>query len=222
MAEPRAADERARRPRTGLRYRDFLTVALVIDGEDLFPDNWIYIHEPGRRGRPHPELPLVEPVDGAGPTKACVGLEYFCFAGDELWDDGRRRRSSSSRTTELEQLGLATPRQRRVRASRCACPRPTRCTTRTTPSASQVIRDWLDGARQPSSRSAATACTATTTRTTRCSPRCARWTTSAKAHEHDIWAVNAESSYHEEDGQDEQQPYIEAPETESMKEPLHS
>src|SRR5436190_6886667 len=24
----------------GLRYRDFLTVALVIDGEDLFPDNW--------------------------------------------------------------------------------------------------------------------------------------------------------------------------------------
>src|SRR6476660_1649264 len=33
----------------GLRYRDFLTVALVIDGEDLFPDNWIYIHEPGVR-----------------------------------------------------------------------------------------------------------------------------------------------------------------------------
>ena len=30
----------------GLRYRDFLTVALVIDGEDLFPDNWIYIHDP--------------------------------------------------------------------------------------------------------------------------------------------------------------------------------
>src|SRR3954449_11059805 len=30
----------------GLRYRDFLTIALVIDGEDLFPDNWIYIHEP--------------------------------------------------------------------------------------------------------------------------------------------------------------------------------
>jgi hypothetical protein len=38
-----------RRPPQGLRYRDFLTVALVIDGEDLFPDNWIYIHEPGVR-----------------------------------------------------------------------------------------------------------------------------------------------------------------------------
>src|SRR5256885_16516186 len=40
--------------------------------------------------------------------------------------------------------------------------------------------------------------------------------------QHDIWAVNAESAYHEEEGQDEQQPYIDAPETESMKEPLHS
>src|ERR1700719_2344905 len=29
-----------------LRYRDFLTVALVVRKEDLFPDNWIYIHEP--------------------------------------------------------------------------------------------------------------------------------------------------------------------------------
>src|SRR6201985_3323430 len=33
----------------GLRYRDFLTIALVIDGEDLFPDNWIYIHHPKAR-----------------------------------------------------------------------------------------------------------------------------------------------------------------------------
>ena len=30
----------------GLRYRDFLTVAVVLNGDDLFPDNWIYIHEP--------------------------------------------------------------------------------------------------------------------------------------------------------------------------------
>ena len=49
---------------SGLRYRDFLTVALVLDGEDLFPDNWIYIHEPDVRVGPHPELPRLEPVDG--------------------------------------------------------------------------------------------------------------------------------------------------------------
>ena len=30
-----------------LKFRDFLSVALVLDMEDAFPDNWIYIHEPG-------------------------------------------------------------------------------------------------------------------------------------------------------------------------------
>ena len=30
-----------------LKFRDFLSVALVINEEDAFPDNWIYIHEPG-------------------------------------------------------------------------------------------------------------------------------------------------------------------------------
>ena len=43
-----------------------------------------------------------------------------------------------------------------------------------------------------------------------------------KGTDHDIWAVNAESVYHETEEQDEQQPYIEAPETEAQKEPLHS
>src|SRR6185436_2113049 len=33
----------------GLRYRDFICVALVLDGTDPFPDNWIYVHEPGVR-----------------------------------------------------------------------------------------------------------------------------------------------------------------------------
>ena len=29
----------------GLRYRDFITVALVVPEEYCFPDNWIYIHD---------------------------------------------------------------------------------------------------------------------------------------------------------------------------------
>ena len=70
----------------GLRYRDFLTVALVIDGEDLFPDNWIYIHDPavavGRIQNFRSWSPWMVPDE----YKACVGMEYFCFQGDELWD----------------------------------------------------------------------------------------------------------------------------------------
>ena len=29
-----------------LHYRDFLTVALMVKQPDLFPDNWIYVHDP--------------------------------------------------------------------------------------------------------------------------------------------------------------------------------
>ena len=29
-----------------LKYRDFLIVSLIVDRQDLFPDNWIYIHSP--------------------------------------------------------------------------------------------------------------------------------------------------------------------------------
>src|SRR5919109_1258223 len=48
IADPQAPAE-VREAAQGLRYRDFLTVALVLDGEDVFPDNWIYIHEPDVR-----------------------------------------------------------------------------------------------------------------------------------------------------------------------------
>ena len=63
IAEPEAPGD-VRDAARGLRYRDFLTVALVIDSEDLFPDNWIYIHDPAVEGWTDPELPLLEPVDG--------------------------------------------------------------------------------------------------------------------------------------------------------------
>ena len=45
MADPAPKHEVMAAAR-GLRYRDFLTVSVVLDGEDLFPDNWIYIHDP--------------------------------------------------------------------------------------------------------------------------------------------------------------------------------
>ena len=64
IAEPEAPGE-VRDAARGLRYRDFLTVALVIDSPELFSDNWIYIHQPGVQGPAHSELPLVEPVDGS-------------------------------------------------------------------------------------------------------------------------------------------------------------
>src|SRR6478735_5541645 len=67
-----------------LRYRDFLTVALMVNKADVFDDNWIYIHDPtvkvGRVQNFGSWSPEMAP---AGLT--CLGLEYFCFEDDGLW-----------------------------------------------------------------------------------------------------------------------------------------
>jgi protoporphyrinogen oxidase len=78
-AETRAAGE-------GLRYRDFLTVALMIDKPNLFPDNWIYIHTPGVKvGRIQNFNNWSKHMVQNPDQTTCLGLEYFCFEGDGLW-----------------------------------------------------------------------------------------------------------------------------------------
>ncbi|MFB9678594.1 NAD(P)/FAD-dependent oxidoreductase [Streptosporangium vulgare] len=91
----------------GLRYRDFLTVALVVPERFSFPDNWIYIHSPEvRLGRVQNYGSWSPYLVQAGRT--CLGLEYFVNEGDDLWrapDD----ELVAFGTRELEQLGLVTP-----------------------------------------------------------------------------------------------------------------
>ncbi|HEU5142523.1 MAG TPA: FAD-dependent oxidoreductase, partial [Solirubrobacterales bacterium] len=67
---------------SGLRYRDFLTVALVVDGEPPFPDNWVYVHDPGVRVGRIQNFRAWSPWMTPDPRRSCVGLEYFCFEGD--------------------------------------------------------------------------------------------------------------------------------------------
>ncbi len=91
----------------GLHYRDHITIALVVPETAGFPDNWVYVHDPGVKmgriqnfGRWSPYMVK----DGL----TCLGLEYFVFEGDEMWttpDDelvelGKR---------EIGRLGLVDP-----------------------------------------------------------------------------------------------------------------
>jgi protoporphyrinogen oxidase len=98
-----------------LPYRDFMTAGLLLNkmhrlggsaaANGMPPDNWIYIQEPDvRLGRlqifnnwsPH----LV-----ADPAKIWLGLEYFCREGDDLWsmkDSG----FLDFAATELEKIGM--------------------------------------------------------------------------------------------------------------------
>ena len=91
-----------------LRYRDFLTVALKIRSEELFPDNWIYIHDSkvkvGRIQNFRSWSPEMVPDESV----ACVGLEYFCFEGDALWASSDDDLIALA-TQEMAILGLVAP-----------------------------------------------------------------------------------------------------------------
>lgn len=69
-----------------LKYRDFLTVALVVDKDELFPDNWIYIHDPSVKVGRIQNFKNWSPYMVPDSSKSCIGLEYFCFEGDGLWN----------------------------------------------------------------------------------------------------------------------------------------
>jgi len=90
-----------------LSYRDFITVALVVEGENPFPDNWIYIHEPAvRLGRVQNFRNWSEAMIGR-PSTTCLGLEYFCFEGDGLWNMEDRELVELGKR-ELAQIGLCS------------------------------------------------------------------------------------------------------------------
>ena len=79
-----------------LKYRDFLTVALIIHKDHLFPDNWIYIHDPDVKVGRIQNYKNWSPYMVPDSNHTCLGLEYFCFEGDDLW---------SMRDDELIELG---------------------------------------------------------------------------------------------------------------------
>ncbi len=68
-----------------LRYRDFLTVVLIVDQPETFPDNWIYIHEPSVRLGRVQNFKNWSPALVPDASKTSLGLEYFCFENDDLW-----------------------------------------------------------------------------------------------------------------------------------------
>ena len=90
----------------GLNYRDFLTVALVMDQRDLFPDNWIYIHTPGVKVGRIQNFRNWSAAMIPDDDKTCLGLEYFCFEGDGLWSSPDEELVALG-TRELAELGLA-------------------------------------------------------------------------------------------------------------------
>jgi hypothetical protein len=91
-----------------LKYRDFLTVCLIVNKPDLFPDNWIYVHDPHVKvGRiQNFKNWSLEMVPDA--SKTSLGLEYFCSEGDGLWNMSDAELIDLGRR-ELARIGLVSP-----------------------------------------------------------------------------------------------------------------
>jgi protoporphyrinogen oxidase len=218
ITEPTAPVE-VRDAAQGLRYREFLTVLLVIDGEDPFPDNWIYIHQPGVRVLRIQNFKSWSPwMVPEGAESASIGMEYFCFEGDELWnmaDDDLVAMAGR----EIEKLHLAPASKVKFgfveRVHKAYPIYDERYAERVA-----TIRDWLE----------------TISNITqvgrnglhRYNNSDHSMLTSMRAVDnillgthHDIWAVNAESVYHEEH-QENEEPYRNPPSTPAMEQPLAS
>jgi protoporphyrinogen oxidase len=100
------APQAVRQAASHLRYRDFLTVALVVPQARGFPDNWIYVHYPGVKVGRIQNFGSWSPwMVREGTT--CLGLEYFVFEGDELWQASDEELVRLA-TEELVALGLVT------------------------------------------------------------------------------------------------------------------
>ena len=114
-----------------LKYRDFLTVVLIVDRAETFPDNWIYIHEPQVRVGPDPELQELVARPRPRPDQDQPGPRVFLLRGGRLVDDaGRRPAGAGPPRDRLDRPGPG--RRRSSTAAWSACPRPIRSTTTTT------------------------------------------------------------------------------------------
>jgi protoporphyrinogen oxidase len=218
IADPEAPAE-VRDAARGLRYREFLTVLLVIKGDDLFPDNWIYIHQPGVRVLRIQNFKSWSPWMVPNDEDASIGMEYFCFEGDDFWnmaDDDLVKMASQ----EIEKLKLAKAADVKFgfveRVHKAYPIYDEKYAERV-----QTIRGWLETSTKNltqvgrnglhrynnSDHSMLTAMRAVDNITL--------------GTHHDIWSVNVESVYHEE-VHDSENPYKNDPEPPAMDGPLAS
>lgn len=89
-----------------LRFRDFLIVALVLDNEEPFPDNWIYVHSSDVKVGRIQNFRAWSREMVPNSTQSSIGMEYFCFDDDDLWKmDDKELVAMAAAELELLTLG---------------------------------------------------------------------------------------------------------------------
>lgn len=91
-----------------LRYRDYLTVVLIVKRASVFPDNWIYIHSPRVRMGRIQNYKNWSPAMVPDPSRTSLGLEYFLSDQDAEWQWSQERLIDLG-MRECAQIGLIAP-----------------------------------------------------------------------------------------------------------------
>lgn len=93
-----------------LSYRAFLIVVLIVNRRSVFPDQWIYVHGSGIQVGRIQNFKNWSAAMVPDPEKTSLGMEYFCNEGDALWrmPDGDLQGLAAS---ELAELGLGLPEE---------------------------------------------------------------------------------------------------------------
>jgi protoporphyrinogen oxidase len=91
-----------------LRYRDYLTVVLIVKREAVFPDNWIYIHSPEVKMGRIQNYKNWSPEMVPDASRTSLGLEYFLWEKDEEWTWSNERLIELG-IKECAQIGLIDP-----------------------------------------------------------------------------------------------------------------
>lgn len=88
-----------------LTFRNLLTIDLIVDAPDLFPDNWIYVHEKELQLGRIQNFKNWSPHMVPDPSKTSLGLEYFCSDDDEIWNMSTQELVAFG-TDEMRKTGL--------------------------------------------------------------------------------------------------------------------
>ena len=99
----------------GLQYRDFITVGLLVDRllitePDGSPvkDTWIYIQEPDVLVGRLQIFNNWSPYLVSDPSKVWIGLEYFCYDSDPLWNKPNAEIANFA-IGEVAKIGILRP-----------------------------------------------------------------------------------------------------------------
>lgn len=93
-----------------LRYRDFVTVALIVKAADVFPDNWIYVQDGSVTAGRVQNYKNWSAEMTPGPEMTCLGVEYFCNETDDFWNRPDAELIELAKR-EMAQLGLVNTAQ---------------------------------------------------------------------------------------------------------------